>query len=237
MLAYRRADVRDLNDAAHTLMLRAGRLGSEAVEFGGREFRIGDRVLCRRNDTLLGIRNGTRATITALDNDALTLRADTGSLRVIPHAYAAEHLEHGYALTGHAAQGTTLARAYILLPDRGALQEWGYVACTRARTETRLYLAERDPLEHETPLRGPNPAAAPNAPPVPSNAGAAPSHSPLNRPGAERMSVPNLHARQQQGLERQRARAAERLATAQRELKELGWRNRLDERQDMAGER
>ena len=32
MLAYRRADVRDLNDAAHTLMLRAGRLGPDALE-------------------------------------------------------------------------------------------------------------------------------------------------------------------------------------------------------------
>ena len=57
MFAHRRADVRDLNDAAHTLMLRTGRLGPEAVDLGGRELRAGDRVLCRRNDSLLGIRN------------------------------------------------------------------------------------------------------------------------------------------------------------------------------------
>ena len=48
-------------------MLRTGRLGPEAVDLGGREFRAGDRVLCRRNDSLLGIRNGTRATVTFLD--------------------------------------------------------------------------------------------------------------------------------------------------------------------------
>ena len=49
-----------------------------------------------------------------------------------------KHLEHGYALTGHAAQGATVERAFVLVEDRGALQEWGYVACSRARRETRL---------------------------------------------------------------------------------------------------
>ena len=141
MLAYRRADVRDLNDAAHTLMLRAGRLGTDAVELGGRKFRVGDRVLCRRNDSLLDVRNGTRATVVSLDDDAPTLRADNGASRQVPLTYAAEHLEHGYALTGHAAQGATVERAYVLLPDQGAIHEWGYVACTRARAETLLYLA------------------------------------------------------------------------------------------------
>jgi hypothetical protein len=60
------------------------------------------------------------------------------------------------ALTGHAAQGATVERAFVLLPDQGALREWGYVACSRTRTETHLYLAERDPIERETPLRDPN---------------------------------------------------------------------------------
>ncbi len=51
MLAYHHNDVDDLNQAPHALMLRSCRLGGEAVEFGGREFRVGDRVLCRHNDT------------------------------------------------------------------------------------------------------------------------------------------------------------------------------------------
>jgi ATP-dependent exoDNAse (exonuclease V) alpha subunit len=99
--------------------------------------------------------------ITSLDDDMLTLRADNGAIRPLPLSYAAEHTERGYALSGHAAQGTTFERAFVLLPDHGALQEWGYVACSRARTETRLYLTERDGLECETPLRQPTPAAPP----------------------------------------------------------------------------
>lgn len=79
MLAYWRADVHDLNQAAHALMLRSGRLGRDAVTFGEREFRVGDEVLCRQNDARLGIRNGTRGTIVGLDDETLTLRDDAGT--------------------------------------------------------------------------------------------------------------------------------------------------------------
>ena len=63
MLAHRRVDVRDLNEAARALLARAGRLGPDALAAGGREFRVGDRVVCRRNDERLGVRNGIRATV------------------------------------------------------------------------------------------------------------------------------------------------------------------------------
>ena len=61
----------------------AGRLGPEALEAGGREFRVGDRVLCRRNDERLGVRNGIRATIV----DARRRGADAADgRRRAPHA-------------------------------------------------------------------------------------------------------------------------------------------------------
>ena len=66
MLAYLRSDVLELNEAARTVLSRAGRLGPDAAEAGGRQFRVGDRVLCRRNDRELGVRNGTRGTIVDL---------------------------------------------------------------------------------------------------------------------------------------------------------------------------
>ena len=162
MIAYRRTDIRDLNQAAHALMLRADRLGPDALLLGEREFRVGDRVLCRQNDPRLGLRNGTRATITDLDQTTLTLRTDQGALRRTPVAYAAKHLDHGYALTGHAAQGATVDRAFVLVEDRGALQEWGYVACSRARRETRLYLAT-PPLDPDLPGRRPATRPGPGA--------------------------------------------------------------------------
>src|SRR5262249_28581700 len=97
MLAHRRSDVRELNEAARTLLTRAGHLSGEALTLGEREFLLGDRVICRRNDGRMRIRNGTRATITAIGDDALALRTDGGMVRTIDLGYAAEHLEHGYA--------------------------------------------------------------------------------------------------------------------------------------------
>jgi ATP-dependent exoDNAse (exonuclease V) alpha subunit len=72
-----------------------------------------------------------------------------------------EPLEHGYALTGHAAQGATVDRAFLLLRHQGALREWGYVACTRARLETRLYLVGHalEPDHHGRPVDERDPTA------------------------------------------------------------------------------
>lgn len=53
MLAHRGADVRDLNDGARALLREAGRLGEHALVAGEREFRAGDRVVCRGNDPAL----------------------------------------------------------------------------------------------------------------------------------------------------------------------------------------
>jgi conjugative relaxase-like TrwC/TraI family protein len=224
MLAYRRADVRDLNDAARTLLIRAGHLAPEAVELGGREFRVGDRVVCRRNDPRLGVRNGTRATVVDSDDTALTLRSDTGAQRHVTTAYAAEYLEHGYALTGHAAQGATVERAYVLLPDHGALQEWGYVACTRARTETRLYLAAET---HESEAHGREPAGH-GAPERAARALATTATEPLalEHTGGVSDATARAHTLRRQQLQQLRTRAEQRLANAEAKLERLGWRDR-----------
>jgi conjugative relaxase-like TrwC/TraI family protein len=235
MLAYRCADVCELNEAARTVLTRAGRLGPDALELGGREFRVGDRVLCRRNDRNVGVCNGMRATVVGLDEGAITLRTDNGALRTVGLRYASEHLEHGYALTGHAAQGASVERAFVLLPDNGALREWGYVACTRARGETRVYLAERDVIERETPLRDPHPTAPPERA---ARALECSSAEPIALDQTSRRPDLNarLSARRKEQLERQRGRTADRLATAERELERLGWWNRGGRRVELETE-
>jgi hypothetical protein len=71
MLAVRRADVADLNDTTRVRLLDSGRLGPNPVTVGAgerqREYRTGDLVLVTANDYRLGLLNGTRAVITAVD--------------------------------------------------------------------------------------------------------------------------------------------------------------------------
>ncbi|MFN8108543.1 MAG: ATP-binding domain-containing protein [Thermoleophilia bacterium] len=76
------------------------------------------------------------------------MRTDAGERLELPCDYAAQHVRHGYALTVHASQGATVDHAFVLASDQRHLAEWGYVALTRAREGTRIYLTEpaREPV-------------------------------------------------------------------------------------------
>jgi len=152
MLALRRRDVADLNQLARALMDGNGRLGKPRLNVSDREFAPGDRIVCLRNSDRLGVRNGTCGTVERIDGDKRTLAisTDRGSTVELGRSYlAGGNVRHAYALTGHAAQGLTVERAFVLGAGEARLQEWGYVALSRARTETRLYVTGT-PREHES---------------------------------------------------------------------------------------
>ena len=152
MLALRRSDVADLNQLARSLMDAAGRLGKQRLVVAEREFATGDRVVCLRNSDVLGVKNGTRGTVEQIDSERRTLvvATDRGPIVELSRSYLETgNVRHAYALTGHAAQGLTVERAFVLGSGEARLQEWGYVALSRARAETRLYVTGT-PREHES---------------------------------------------------------------------------------------
>jgi AAA domain/TrwC relaxase len=154
MLAARRADVADLNDTTRARLLDAGRLAPVPVTVGEgnrqREYRAGDQVIVTTNDYQLGVLNGTRAEITDVDprHQTLTLATDDQQ-HAVPADWAAGHLDHGYAMTCHKAQGATVDTA--LLYGTGALsREAGYVALSRGRTSNHLYVPDDHDLSRPT---------------------------------------------------------------------------------------
>jgi conjugative relaxase-like TrwC/TraI family protein len=143
MIALRRRDVAELNTLARGLMTTHGRLGRDGLQVGEREYASGDRLVCLRNSDALGVKNGTRGTVEAIDHQrrALTVVTDRGDRVTLNRRYLeAGDVRHAYALTGHAAQGVTVDRAFVLGSGEARLQEWGYVALSRAREATRLYV-------------------------------------------------------------------------------------------------
>jgi ATP-dependent exoDNAse (exonuclease V) alpha subunit len=127
-------------------MLNGRRLGPAALIAGDREFRTGDRVVCLRNQRVDGLLNGLRGVVTAIDPEAqsLTVRLTDGSDRIVPTGYLdAGHLDHGYAMTIHKAQGLTADEALVLATD-DLYQEAGYTALSRARMGTRVYVVAAD---------------------------------------------------------------------------------------------
>jgi conjugative relaxase-like TrwC/TraI family protein len=157
ILAHDRADVQALNQMARGALDRAGLLGPERLVACGREWAAGDRLVCRRNDYRpeLEVRNGTRGTVVGVDAAAgtLTFRADDGRVIRLPADYL-EHAHHGYALTGHASQGLTVERTYLLAsPERGGA-EWAYVAASRHRIDLLVYASADDPERVAEALAG-----------------------------------------------------------------------------------
>ncbi|MFU8841678.1 MAG: MobF family relaxase, partial [Nitriliruptoraceae bacterium] len=148
MIALRRDDVADLNHRARTKMLAAGPLTGPTITTasGGIELQAGDRIVCLRNDRRLGVVNGTRATITHVHLHDRTIEAvdDRGAPLQLPAGYLdAGHVTHGYAITGHKAQGLTCDHTYTLGTDT-LYREWGYVAMSRGKLTNQLYHGPTD---------------------------------------------------------------------------------------------
>ncbi|MDP9383885.1 MAG: relaxase domain-containing protein [Actinomycetota bacterium] len=153
MLAPRRADVRDLNERARHLLQHQRRLGPDQLAVGDRGYAVGDRVIGTRNDRDRGILNGQRGTIRSIDagQRSLTVELDGGKRIRLDAGYLEPgHLDHGYALTAHRAQGMTVDRAFVLGSEE-LYREWGYTAMSRHRDEARFYLTRGD-IEHELDL-------------------------------------------------------------------------------------
>jgi hypothetical protein len=151
VLAARRAEVDRLNTVCQELLAAQGRLGQERLQAEDRQLAVGDRVVCGHNAIgELGVANGSRGTITALDSQTrtLTLRLDgtNGRTVTLPRSYLDgrsqgernRRVDLAYATTGHRAQGLTRGRALVRLTGSEDVN-WLYVQLSRARQDTRLY--------------------------------------------------------------------------------------------------
>jgi len=153
MIAHRRADVADLNQRARALLRADGSLGEVEIAGGTRTFATGDRVVATHNDRRRGVVNGDRGEVIAShpDRDAVTVRLQRGEEIELDSGYLGEgHLDHGYAVTAHKAQGATVDRAFVLGSDE-LYREWGYTALSRHREESRFYIVSPASTERQLP--------------------------------------------------------------------------------------
>ncbi len=146
LLAWRRANVDELNARARAHMTAAGRLsGPEVVAPGGRCYRSGDQVVTLAPGAEGRLVTSQRGTVVLVEPDAqaLVLRMDDQAVvRLGGEDISAERLAHGYATTVHRSQGATVDRAHVYADGGG--RELGYVAMSRARQSSHAYLVADD---------------------------------------------------------------------------------------------
>ncbi|MFI2294465.1 MobF family relaxase [Isoptericola sp. NPDC019571] len=154
--------VRQLNDRARAERIRSGltSAGRDVVLHDDARASAGDVIVTRRNDRRLRtgptgwVRNGDRWMVTHVRLDGgLEVRPEgrrRGSV-VLPAGYVAEHVDLGYAVTAHRAQGMTVDTAHVVVSP-SSTRENLYVSMTRGRQTNTAYVAlgRPDPL-HATP--------------------------------------------------------------------------------------
>ena len=186
MVDRRNATRRQLNRLAHLLRHVNGELTGDLVPAtGDRTFAVGDRITARApnrdlhvdGDRHAYVRNGALGTITATrcdpdqpDQDTLTVEFDDIGTIDLSRSFFDLHrtssgraevgIDHAYALTSYAVQGSTRSVSTSRV-DATATRAETYVDITRGRDANHLYLtAATDPLDGE---------ALPRVPPAPAD--------------------------------------------------------------------
>jgi uncharacterized protein with GYD domain len=144
LLAWRRQDVADLNRLARERWDQLGRLPGDDVKVtGGRSYATGDRLIALAANPAAGIVTSETLTAVEVDRDAMVVRTAEGcEVTITGEGLDTEHLDYGYALTIHRAQGATIDRAHVLAAGGG--RELGYVAMSRARDGTTIHATADD---------------------------------------------------------------------------------------------
>lgn len=150
-----------LNRRARADRIVANPVGDIEVNLAdGTQASEGDLVITRHNDrrlhTLRGgwVRNGDRWTVTRVHKDGSMqvqrLGVDFGGTVTLPAAYVAEHVDLGYAVTAHRAQGMTVDTSHVVVTGSTTRENF-YVSMTRGRDSNIAYVALDKPDEGHAP--------------------------------------------------------------------------------------
>ncbi|AQP52396.1 MobF family relaxase [Janibacter sp. FSL W8-0316] len=161
LVAETRDDVSALNQRARADLILDGTLkpGREVELTDGTTAGVGDTIITRRNDRRLRngktwVRNGDTWTVTGVRVDgSVTIRKTGrrfGGSIVLPAAYVTDHVDLGYAITTHRAQGVTVDTAHALVEPTTTRENF-YVAITRGKHSNRAYVILDRPDEHARP--------------------------------------------------------------------------------------
>lgn len=155
VLAATNDDVSDLNARCRAALKAAGQLqGERQVRAAKGEIGLaaGDEVMFLKNDSVLGVKNGTGAVFAGFEKDDLRFTLADGK-KITVRAELAE-ITHAYAVTTHKSQGVTVDRTYELGDPIADAKARG-VNATRHREDYRLfYAAEKFPDQPNGMVKG-----------------------------------------------------------------------------------
>ena len=150
VLAHTNRHVNKINHDVRSRRIDAGSIKNEAIfkalkpgstkDMISLDVGTGDRILFRRNDTGLGVKNGSLGSVISASDGEIEVALDDGSLvEFTQERY--NDIAHGYAMTIHKSQGVTVDKSHVLVSN-GWDRHLAYVAMSRHREDLKLYLGE-----------------------------------------------------------------------------------------------
>jgi len=147
MIANDSETVRDLNQRARADRVSSGEVTGAGLSLvDGTTAGPGDVIVTRRNARAIAagvgwVKNGDQWQVIAVrpDGGLDVMRASGSSTATLPAAYVRQHVELGYAMTAHRAQGRTVDTAHAFVTTT-TTREPLYVMATRGRDSNRLYV-------------------------------------------------------------------------------------------------
>jgi conjugative relaxase-like TrwC/TraI family protein len=161
--------------------------GGDLARAETRDLAAGDRVRFRRADRVRGIPNGATATVreaAASGRLVLELEGRGGRTVTLPGRGGPQPLDYAYAVTSHAAQGSTVRRVLATFDTRHGVElvnrQQANVTLSRASHQLRVYTDDRAALPRavdrearkSTALEVQPPPRSRHAPPPPARAAA-----------------------------------------------------------------
>ncbi len=164
ILAFSNRDVNNLNRQARSLLKQSGHISKGEFTFKikkeieddfGRKYILqeekgfskGDRIVFTKNKYWLGVKNGTMGTVTEINNQKIQVKLDEGTkfsgkeISIAPNLNP--YFDHGWAVTIHKSQGTTVDKTYVLASFE-MTQNLAYVAMTRHREWVKVFGSSLD---------------------------------------------------------------------------------------------
>ena len=142
MMAWRRANVAELNKLARLRWAEAGKLSGPELVVGQVAYAAGDRIVTLAPGAYGQLVTSETGTVSSVGVGAgagtlVATMADGRSQPFGPDEVAADHLAHGYAVTVHRSQGATVTTAHAF--EDGGGRELAYVKISRARERAAVY--------------------------------------------------------------------------------------------------
>jgi conjugative relaxase-like TrwC/TraI family protein len=147
-----------LNDTVIARLVARGELDAETAPYGPAHYRLGQRIVLRRNssaeETIDGeaitVANGQLGTVISADERRIVVQLDRGPQVALDDRYLRRggDLAHAYALTSHRAQGGTWDMAIAVGAD-GLYREGAYVELSRGTHENLIVVTEPEAAELE----------------------------------------------------------------------------------------